>query len=73
LSSAPAGADHAITPEPEPAPELIPVAARETCTTFQYGPGLVETDCRMQQIAAPQTNPALKGICTVYYGRRTCH
>ena len=42
-----------------PEGELVPVVTREIC--------------RLEVRPAPKANPALSGICTIYYGRRTCH
>ena len=61
--------DHAVTPEPG----LLPVVTREVCTTRNWGFGEIRTDCRSEVSVAPEANPALKGICTIYYGRRTCY
>ena len=69
LLSGTAQAEDAIAPEAN----LLPVVTQEVCTTAQWGYDAVRTDCRMEVRAAPTTNPALKGICTTYYGRRTCY
>jgi hypothetical protein len=64
-----AQAEHDVAPEAK----LVPAVTREVCTTAQWGYDAVRTDCRMEVRAAPTTNPALRGICTTYYGRRTCY
>lgn len=61
--------DHAIAPEAN----LLPVVRQEVCMTGPWGYDEVRTDCRMEMRAAPKPNPALRGICTTYYGRRTCY
>ncbi len=69
LLGATAQAEHAITPEAK----LLPVVTQEVCTSALWGYDEVRTDCRTEVRAAPKVNPALRGICTIYYGRRTCH
>ncbi len=64
-----AHAEHAIAPEAK----LVPAVTREVCTESVWGFDTIRTDCRVEVRAAPQPNPALKGICTIYYGQRTCH
>ncbi len=64
-----AQAEHAVAPEAN----LVPTVTREVCTTAEWGYDAVRTDCRVEVRAAPLPNPALKGICTIYYGRRTCY
>jgi hypothetical protein len=64
-----AQAEHAVAPEAD----LLPVVTQEVCTTAQWGYDAVRTDCRTEVRAAPNPSPALKGICTIYYGRRTCY
>jgi len=64
-----AQAEHAIAPEAN----LLPVVTQEVCTTALWGYDEVRTDCRMEVRPAPKTNPALRGICTTYYGRRACY
>lgn len=61
--------EHAVTAEAG----LLPVVTREVCTTTNWGFGEIRTDCRTEVSAAPKIDPALKGICTIYYGRRTCY
>jgi hypothetical protein len=46
---------------------------REICTEIAWGHDGVRTDCRFEIVAAREPNPALKGICTTFYGRRTCY
>jgi hypothetical protein len=62
-------------PERAIAPEgaVLPVVTREVCTTMLWGFDEIRSDCRAETRPAPKDNPALKGICTIYYGRRTCH
>jgi hypothetical protein len=67
--SAAASAEHAMASEAD----LVPVATQEICTAIDWGLDGVRTDCRTAVRQAPVDNPALKGICTIYYGRRICH
>ena len=69
LAAATAQAEHAVAPEGV----MVPVVTREVCTTGEWGFDEVRTDCRIEVRAAPKPNPALSGICTIYYGRRTCY
>ncbi len=71
LLSGAANAEHAFVPQSQP--ELVPVVTHEVCTTSEWGFDEVRTDCRMEILPAPRGNPGLKGICTTYYGHRTCH
>ena len=64
-----ANAEHAVTQDAN----MLPVATREVCRTTNWGFDEIRTDCRMEVSPAPKDNPALKGICTTYYGRRTCY
>ena len=64
-----AQAEHAVAPEAK----LVPMVTREVCTESAWGFDEIRTDCRVEVRAAPQPNPALKGICTTYYGLRMCH
>ena len=77
LASWAAQAEHAVAPEQEgkatAQAELVPVAKREVCMTTAWGDDVVRTDCRESTPTMPAGNPALKGICTIYYGMRTCH
>lgn len=68
-AAAAAQTEHAIAPETD----LVPVVTQEICTTIDWGIDGVRTNCRMAERPAPTENPALKGICTTYYGRRTCY
>ena len=52
---------------------VLPAATREVCTTSNWGFGEIRTECRTEALPLAQVNPALKGICTTYYGRRICH
>jgi hypothetical protein len=54
-------------------PDVMPVVTREICTTMDWGYGEIRTDCRTEVSPAPPPDPKLKGICTTYYGRRTCY
>ncbi len=54
-------------------PGLLPVVTHEVCTTTNWGFGEIRTACRTEASPAPKANPALAGICTTYYGRRTCY
>jgi hypothetical protein len=69
MVSGAAQAEHAIAPEAD----LLPVVTQEVCTTADWGYDAVRTDCRTVVRAASKPSPALKGICTIYYGRRTCY
>jgi hypothetical protein len=66
-------AEHAFVPEIDPEPELLPVATREVCTIAEWGYDEIRTDCRTEVLPPRRGNPALRGICTTYYGRRTCY
>ena len=68
-AAAQAEEQQAATPEAN----LVPVVTREVCTTTNWGFEEIRTDCRMEVSPAPKGNPALKGICTTYYGRRACY
>jgi hypothetical protein len=52
---------------------LVPAATREVCTTSDWGYGEIRTDCRTEALPVRPDDPALRGICTTYYGRRTCY
>jgi hypothetical protein len=54
-------------------PSLVPVVTHEVCTTTNWGFGEIRTTCRTETSPAPKANPALTGICTTLYGRRTCY
>jgi hypothetical protein len=69
IAAGTAQAEHAVAPEGE----LVPAVTREICDVAEWGYDQVRTDCRVQVRPAPKANPALSGICTIYYGRRTCH
>jgi len=69
LSTA-AQAQHAIQPNE---PSYQPVGVREVCSTMDFGFGEIRTDCRTEELAPAKADPALKGICTIYYGRRSCY
>jgi hypothetical protein len=64
-----AQADHAVAPDAE----LVPVVTQEVCDYSDSGFGQVRTDCRSSAYPAAKPNPALSGICTIYYGHRVCH
>jgi hypothetical protein len=70
-----AQAQHAISAdEPNLQPfGLQPAGMREVCSTMDWGIGEIRTDCRTELLPPPKANPALRGICTIYYGRRTCY
>ncbi len=63
-------AEHAIEADE---PIYQPVGVREVCSTMDWGVGEIRSDCRYEALAPEKANPALKGICTTYYGRRTCY
>ena len=67
MASWAAQAEHAVAPDAK----LVPAVT--VCTESVWGFDEIRTDCRVEVRAAPQPNPALKGICTIYYGRRSCH
>ena len=46
------------------------VDTREVCTTISWGDDSSRTECLTD---TPRSDPALHGICTIYYGRRVCH
>jgi hypothetical protein len=69
LVSLTAQAEHAVAPEAG----AVAAATREICTEIAWGYDGVRTDCRFKVLAAEAPNPALNGLCTTYYGRRTCH
>lgn len=64
-----AQAEHAIAPEADG----FPMTTREICTMIAWGYDGVRTDCRYRVLSAQKPKEALKGICTTYYGRRTCY
>jgi hypothetical protein len=64
-----AQAEHAVAPEGD----LVPVLTREICDVAEWGYDQVRTDCRTEVRPVAKPNPALSGICTIYYGRRSCH
>jgi len=41
--------------------------------TSAWGYGEVRTNCRTEPVPVRRDDPALSGICTTYYGRRTCY
>jgi hypothetical protein len=61
------------TPSATPQTDVVPVVTREVCTTTDYGIGEIRTVCRTETKPGARANPALTGICTTYYGRRTCY
>jgi hypothetical protein len=63
-------AEHAIDADQ---PTYQPAGLREVCSTMDWGVGGIRTDCRYEALPPEGANPALKGICTTYYGRRTCY
>jgi hypothetical protein len=66
-----AQAQHAIMPETTPS--VVPAVTREVCTISEWGFDEIRTDCKTAVLPAPKSNPALSGLCTTYYGRRTCY
>ena len=54
-------------------PSYQPVGVREVCSTMDFGFGEIRTECRTEEIAPAKADFALKGICTIYYGRRSCY
>jgi hypothetical protein len=69
MASWAAQAENAVAPEAD----SLPASTREICTTIAWGFDGVRTDCRYEVLAAQKPKDALKGICTTYYGRRTCY
>jgi hypothetical protein len=65
-----AQAEHAIEADE---PIYQPAGVREVCSTMDWGVGEIRTDCRYEALAPEKANPALKGLCTTYYGHRTCY
>ena len=51
---------------------VLPAATREVCTTSNWSFGEIRT-VRTEALPLAQANPALKGSCTTYYGRRICY
>ncbi len=69
-----AHAEHAIDiDEPSYQAAFQPAGVREVCSTMDFGYGEIRTDCRTTAITPAKPDPALTGICTIYYGRRTCY
>lgn len=72
-------------PAPEPARQaeaaypaeldvyVVPAATREICTIGEWGFDEIRSDCRTVALAPRRGNPALQGVCTTFYGRRTCY
>jgi hypothetical protein len=58
---------------PTEGPSYLPVGMREVCSTMDFGYGEIRTECRTGAVAPAKADPALKGICTIYYGRRSCY
>jgi hypothetical protein len=69
MLSGTAQAKHAVAPEAD----LVPVVAQEIGDFAEWRYDQVRTDCRIEVRPAPKPNPALSGICALYYGRHTCH
>jgi len=67
------GTAHAEPASPTDGPSYQPVGMREVCSTTDFGYGEIRTECRTEAIAPAKADPALKGICTIYYGRRSCY
>jgi hypothetical protein len=67
-------AEFAVTAEADSTEAVMRHAVmQETCTAGEWGYDEVRADCRVRVREAPKPNPALKGICTIYYGVRTCY
>ena len=73
MASWAAQAEHAVAPETDLKADVAPAATREICTAVRFGDGVIRTDCRESAYAPLGPNPALKGICTIFYGVRTCY
>ncbi|MGE5260068.1 MAG: hypothetical protein ACM3MH_04225 [Actinomycetota bacterium] len=69
-TAAQAQTQHAIEADE---PIYQPAGMREICSTMDWGVGEIRTDCHYEALVPERANPALKGICTIYYGRRTCY
>jgi hypothetical protein len=67
------GAAHAQPAGPTDGLGYQPVGMREVCSTTDFGYGEIRTECRTEAVAPAKADPALKGICTIYYGRRSCY
>jgi len=67
------GTAHAESAGPTDGPSYQPVGMREVCSTIDFGYGEIHTECRTEAVAPSKADPALKGICTIYYGRRSCY
>lgn len=67
------GTAHAEPADSTDGPSYQPVGMREVCSTTDFGYGEIRTECRTEAIAPAKADPALKGICTIYYGRRSCY
>jgi hypothetical protein len=75
-----AKAGHGVIPDEAPAvPYEAPYESaaaqgyRETCEQMDWSFDGVRTECRYETLPVRRANPALKGICTIYYGNRTCY
>jgi hypothetical protein len=67
-------AEHAVGVDADLTEPLVRHAVtEETCTVGEWGYDELRSDCRIRVREAPKPNPALKGICTIYYGVRTCY
>jgi len=72
-----------VAPQPVPKVEMnfpseldlyvVPAATRKVCTTSEWGFGEIRTDCRTEPIPVRQADPALRGICVIRYGMRSCY
>ena len=74
LIAALGGAAQAAQGQPTaPEPGLLAVVTHEVCTTTNWGFGEIRTGCRTYTTQAAKPNPGVKGICTTYFGHRTCY
>jgi len=79
ISGSVAAEEHAVSPEQPSQPYSAstsqePPPSREVCTTVSWGfDDVVRTDCSYGLPPQSHGNPPLKGICTTYYGNRTCY
>ena len=46
---------------------------REVCTVTDWGLGEVRRECLTEVLPPREPSPALKGICMIKYGVRTCY
>lgn len=62
--------EHIISPVQRMGVSAPSFGTREVCTTIAWGVDGFRSKC---EIDTPRPNPALRGLCTTYYGYRVCH